>query len=67
MKKIAFAFLLVIVLMLTAVNLDAEANTVPKIFIQGVTKDEKVTIVTQNFPANRGVYCPDECHWYKRN
>ena len=53
MKKIAFAFLLVIVLMLTAVNLDAEANTVPKIFIQGVTKDEKVTVVTQNFPANR--------------
>jgi hypothetical protein len=53
MKKIIFAFVLVIVLMLTAVNLDAEASTVPKIFIQGVTQDKKVTILTQNFPANK--------------
>ena len=53
MKKIGFILTIVIVLTLFTFHDVAHANTVPTISIQAVTKDEKVTIVTHNFPAGK--------------
>ncbi len=54
MKKISLALILVTLLTLLTSSATASAeDDVPMISIQGVTKNEKVTIETQAFPANR--------------
>ena len=52
MKKITVVSLLVVVLALFLVNGQVQAWTIPTISILGVTQNDKVTIQTNNFPAN---------------
>jgi len=53
MKKISLALICVTLLTLLPLGNAVFAETIPTISIQGVTEDVKVTIQTQNFPANR--------------
>jgi len=54
MKKISMLLIMVILLTLLPLGKTASAeDKVPTITIQGVTEDVKVTVETQNFPANR--------------
>lgn len=54
MKKISLALIMVTLLTLLPLGKVASAEEkVPMITIRGVTEDEKVTVETQNFPANR--------------
>ena len=54
MKKISLALIMVTLLTLFSLGKVVSAeDKVPMITIQGVTKDVKVTVETQNFPANR--------------
>ena len=53
MKKLTSVLIIVIFLAMAFFNETVSASAVPTIFIQGVTKGEKVTIVTQNYPAKK--------------
>lgn len=54
MKKYSLALILVTLLaVLVPSNLASAEDDIPMISILGVTEDEKVTIETENFPANR--------------
>ncbi len=52
MKKLTVVSLIVVVLALFLVNGQVQAWTIPTITILGVTQNDKVTIQTNNFPAN---------------
>lgn len=52
MKKIGL-IVLAVALILVALHQVVSASTIPTISIQAVTKNEKVTIRTQNYPAGR--------------
>lgn len=52
MKKLTVISILAMVALLLVVNGPAQALTIPTTSIQGVTANDKVTIVTYNFPAN---------------
>jgi hypothetical protein len=53
MNKKTLTFLVIISLVLISSVFSVEASTVPTFTILGVTGGEKVTIITQNFPADR--------------
>lgn len=53
MKKISSVLIIVVLLMMVFVNDSVSASTIPTISIQAVTEDEKVTILTNNFPTNK--------------
>jgi hypothetical protein len=53
MKRILLTLSIVLLLALMSVNDLVQAETIPTISIVGVTQDEKVTIQTHNYPANR--------------
>jgi hypothetical protein len=53
MKKLSLAFALLTLIALMLPGRAVAAETVPMIYIQGVTEDVKVTVETKNFPANR--------------
>lgn len=53
MKKIFIIYLVVFSLAFIPLSGIVNAGTVPTISIQGVTEGEKVTILTQNYPANK--------------
>ena len=52
MKRITLNIILVIVLVLASIS-TVFAETIPTISIKGVTENEKVTVTTKNFPANK--------------
>ena len=52
MKKLPVISILAMLVVLLVVNGQAQALTIPTTAIQGVTQNDKVTIVTYNFPAN---------------
>ena len=52
MKKLTVISILAMVALMLVVNGQASALTIPTTSIQGVTANDKVTIVTYNFPAN---------------
>lgn len=53
MKKFSLTFLIVVILSLMCMDGVVHARTIPTISILGVTKDEKVTVKTFNFPSNK--------------
>lgn len=53
MKKLTFSIFIVVVLALISLNGEVQAWTIPTISIQGVTENDKVTVQTYNFPANK--------------
>lgn len=53
MKKISLALILMTILALLPLARVVQADSVPTISIQGVTKDDKVYVVTHDFPAKR--------------
>jgi len=53
MKKLSAIFIIVVLLAMVFVNESVSAGIIPTISIQGVTKDEIVTVVTHDFPANK--------------
>lgn len=53
MKKIFIIYFLVFILALIPVTKAVNAGTVPTFTVQGVTEGEKVTVKTNNFPANK--------------
>lgn len=52
MKKMQLTLIFVTLLALFAVNNTVQAETIPTILIIAVTEDAKVTVQTQNYPAN---------------
>ena len=52
MKRITLNIILVIGLILASIS-TVFAETIPNITIMGVTEDDKVTVTTKNFPANK--------------
>ncbi len=52
MKKITVISILAMIALVLVINGPAQALTIPTTSIQGVTANDKVTIVTYNFPAN---------------
>lgn len=53
MKKIFIIYFVVFCLALIPVSKVVNAGTIPTITIQGVTEGEEVTIITNNFPADK--------------
>jgi hypothetical protein len=53
MKKLSLTLIIVLFLALVPVNKIVPAETIPTISIVGVTEDDRVTILTHGFPANR--------------
>lgn len=52
MKKITLNIILVSLLIFASLS-TVFAETIPTITIKGVTEDEKVTVTTENFPAEK--------------
>ncbi len=53
MKKKSLTIIIVTILALMSHSITAQAATIPTISIVGVTKDEKVTVQTHDFPAGK--------------